>query len=277
VLRYIAVVTDYLQADITPLSGVHVPFSNLETVVALSLAPAPVRSTITSFLKRYTSIYSPVHVLAFYLNPFFLGCLDASRISSIKPFVESDASECAKSTRRLLRHAPPATQAACVAQVSHVVMGTVSYLLSTGAKSDWGIVDMATLSLPHVWWNLHADGAPTLLRDLAAQVFCLVPTSASGKRSFKQRFRVHARIRNRLSDSKADMTQAILFNKQQKKRFAEGALLHPRCSAVEKQILYAIYSRQVQAAPVIAADLQVAEKQDGDCEDVKSRSHGSTK
>jgi hypothetical protein len=64
-----------------------------------------------------------------------------------------------------------------------------------------------------------------------------VPTSASGERSFKQRSRVHTRIRNRLSDCKADMTQAILFNKQQKKRFAEGALLHPRCSAVGEKIL----------------------------------------
>jgi hypothetical protein len=157
-----------------------------------------------------------------------------------------------------------------MAQVTHAVMGTVPYLSSTGAHSDCGMVDTATLSLPHVWWHLHADGAPTLLRDLAAQVFSLVPTSASGERSFKQRSRVHTRIRNRLSDGKADMTQAILFNKQQKKRFAEGALLHPRCSAVEKQILYAIHSRQAQAAPGTAADLQVAERQGGDCEDGES-------
>jgi hypothetical protein len=59
VLRYIAVVADYLQSDNTPLSGVHVPFLYLETVVASSLAPAPDRSTITSFLKRrYASVYS---------------------------------------------------------------------------------------------------------------------------------------------------------------------------------------------------------------------------
>jgi hypothetical protein len=86
-------------------------------------------------------------------------------------------------------------------------------------------------------------------------VFSLVPTSASGEGSFKQRSRVHSRIRNLLSDGKADMTQAILSNKQQKKRFAEGALLHPHCSASEKQILCAIYSRQAQAASVTAATL----------------------
>jgi hypothetical protein len=89
-------------------------------------------------------------VLAFYLDPSFLGCREASQISSIKTFVESDASECAKSTRKLLRHAPPAKQAACMVQVMHVVMGTVPYLSSTGAHSDWGMVDTVTLSLPHV-------------------------------------------------------------------------------------------------------------------------------
>jgi hypothetical protein len=101
-------------------------------------------------------------------------------------------------------------------------------------------------------------------------VFFLVPTSASGGRSFKQRSRVHTKIRIRLSDGKADMTQAMLFHKHQKKRFAEGALLHPRCSEVEKQILYAIYRRQAQAASVTAADLQVAERQNCDCEDIES-------
>jgi hypothetical protein len=71
-----------------PLSGFHTSFLYLETVVVSSLAPAPVRSTIKSFLKkRYASIYSPVHVLAFYLDPLFLGCRDASRVSCIKPSV----------------------------------------------------------------------------------------------------------------------------------------------------------------------------------------------
>jgi hypothetical protein len=66
------------------------------------------------------------------------------------------------------------------------------------------------------------------------------------------------------------MTQAILFNKQQKMRFSEGAMLQPSFSAVKKQILYPIYSRQAQAVSVTAADLQVAERQGGDCEDVES-------
>jgi hypothetical protein len=166
-------------------------------------------------------------VLAFYLDPFFLGCRDASRISSIKPFVESDASECAKSTRRLLRHAPPATQAAYMAQVTHVVMSTVPYISSTGANSDWCLVDTATLSLPHVWCHLHADGAPTLLSNLAGEVFSFVPTITSGERSFKQRSRVHTRICNQLSDGKADMTQAILFNESRRSGLQKGLCYTP--------------------------------------------------
>jgi hypothetical protein len=50
-----------------------------------------------------------------------------------------------------MRHAPPATQAACMAQVTHVIMDTVPYLSSTGVHSDWSRVYTATLSLPHVW------------------------------------------------------------------------------------------------------------------------------
>jgi hypothetical protein len=39
---------------------------------------------------------------------------------------------------------------------------------------------------------------------------------------------------------------------------------------VEKQVLYDIYSRQAQAASVTAADLQVAKRLGGDCEDGES-------
>jgi hypothetical protein len=45
-------------------------------------------------------------------------------------------------------------------------------------------------------------------------------------------------------------------------------LLHSRRSAMEIQVLYAIYSRQAQAASVIAADLQLAERPAG--EDVEA-------
>jgi hypothetical protein len=45
---------------------------------------------------------------------------------------------------------------------------------------------------------------------------------------------------------------------------------HPHRSAVEKKVLYAIYSMQGQGASVTAADLQVAEKHRGDSEDVES-------
>jgi hypothetical protein len=148
----------YSGRDGLPAVGHHLPAWRpcvlviLETVVASSLAPAPVRSTITLLLKRrYASIYSLVHVLAFYLDPFFLGCRDASPVPSIKPFIESDASECAKSTRKLLCQAPPAAQAVCMAQLTQVVMGTVPYLSSTGAHSDCGMVDAVELSLPYVW------------------------------------------------------------------------------------------------------------------------------
>jgi hypothetical protein len=44
----------------------------------------------------------------------------------------------------------------------------------------------------------------------------------------------------------------------------------PRHSGVEKQFLYAIYSRYAQAASVTAADPQLAERHGGDCDDVEA-------
>jgi hypothetical protein len=45
---------------------------------------------------------------------------------------------------------------------------------------------------------------------------------------------------------------------------------HPRLPAVEKQFMYAIYSRQGQALSVTASDLQLAKRHGGDCEFVEA-------
>jgi hypothetical protein len=90
-----------------------------------------------------------------------------------------------------------------------------------------GMIDAAILSLPHVWWHLHADGAPTFLRDLEAQVFSLVLTSASGERSFKQKFRVHSRICNRLSVGKVDMTLEIHLTNSRRSGLQKGLCSSP--------------------------------------------------
>jgi hypothetical protein len=44
----------------------------------------------------------------------------------------------------------------------------------------------------------------------------------------------------------------------------------PAAQRWRKQIIHAIYSRQAQAASVTAADLQLAERHGGDCEDVEA-------
>jgi hypothetical protein len=51
---------------------------------------------------------------------------------------------------------------------------------------------------------------------------------------------------------------------------------HHRCSSVEKQVLYAIYSRQALAASVTAADLRCAERHGGDCGDVEASAEPPT-
>jgi hypothetical protein len=51
---------------------------------------------------------------------------------------------------------------------------------------------------------------------------------------------------------------------------------HPRRSAVEKQVMYTIYSRQSHPASVTAADLQLAERHGGNCEDVEASAEPPT-
>jgi hAT family C-terminal dimerisation region len=84
--------------------------------------------------------------------------------------------------------------------------------------------------------------APICIRRLAQLVFSCTPTSAASETSFKQRSRVHSRIRNRLSGDNADKTSAILFNGQQIKRVAAGVLAQPQVCVLESRILDAIVS-----------------------------------
>jgi hypothetical protein len=51
---------------------------------------------------------------------------------------------------------------------------------------------------------------------------------------------------------------------------------HPRLPAVEKHVLYAIYSGQGQAVSVTASDLQLAKRHGGDCEVVEAFAELST-
>jgi hypothetical protein len=49
-----------------------------------------------------------------------------------------------------------------------------------------------------------------------------------------------------------------------------GLYYIPRCTVVEKQVLYDIYNRRTQAASVTAADMHMAERHGGECEDVEA-------
>jgi len=116
-------------------------------------------------------------------------------------------------------------------QVTQVLMESFPFL-RTGA-----VEELSRLSLPHVWWSLHTEGAPHELRAVAAQMFSLAPTSAAGERSFKQRSRGHSKTRNRLSDDHPDKTQAIITNKRQTRRFYGGVLLQPRTTCAETHMV----------------------------------------
>jgi hypothetical protein len=238
ILREIAAITTYLEADTTPLSGVHLSFLYLERVFKdASGVDAATKIRLFRYLKmRYATIYSAVHILAFYLDPALVKVRQASRMSDIKPYSTSDASACIAAGKALLNHgqASQANRAAVEDQIVSVCTSAAPYL------SPLAIADNASFRLPHVWWEIMADTAPIAIKRIAALVFSCAATSASGERSFKARSRVHTRTRNRLSNDGADKSQAILFNRIQSRRAADGALLAKRTSGIESRIVAAL-------------------------------------
>jgi hypothetical protein len=86
ILREIAAVTTYPEADTTPLHGVHLSFLYLECVFKdASGINAGTNIRLFTYLKmQYATIYSAVPILAFYLDPALVKIRQASRMSGIK-------------------------------------------------------------------------------------------------------------------------------------------------------------------------------------------------
>jgi len=232
VMCTLSAITNYLQAETTPLSGVHACFLSLEASLVPSNFPFSIRDEIRGFIKlRYATIFSPAHVLSFYLDPVFVPLHEMSRASMVEPYTITDAAVCMEAAKRLVRTASEEEKVTVVTLVTQVLMESFPFL-RTGA-----VEELSRLSLPHVWWSLHAEGAPQELRAVAAQMFSLAHTSAAGERSFKQRSRVHRKTRNRLSEDHADKTQAIIINKRQTRRFYGSVLLQPHTTCAEAHMV----------------------------------------
>jgi len=225
-------IINYLQADTTPLCGVFACFLSLEAYLMPSNFPLSIRDEIRGFIKlRYATIFSPAHVLSFYPDPVFVPFREMSRASTVKPCTMTDAAVCMKAAKRLVRTASEEEKVTVVMQVTQLFMGSFPFL-RTGA-----VEESSRVSLRHVWWSLHAEGAPPELRAVAAQMFSLAPTSAAGVRSFNQRSRVHSKTQKRLSDDHANKTQAIIFSKRQTRRFYGSVLLQARTTCAEAHMV----------------------------------------
>ncbi|KAK1859366.1 hypothetical protein I4F81_001963 [Pyropia yezoensis] len=128
VLRCVTAITDYLQADTTPLSGIHASFLCLEASLLPSAEAHITRESILGLLKsRYGTIFSYAHMLAFYLGPRFLPFHEASRAPVVKPFTGTDAAMCLAAAKRLIRPSPDTEQAVVVTQVTQAILGSFPF------------------------------------------------------------------------------------------------------------------------------------------------------
>jgi hypothetical protein len=213
-----------------------------------------------TYLKmRYATIYSAVHILAFYLDPAFVNLRQVSRMSGIKPYTPSDALACIAAAKALLNHgqAIEANRTSVEDQIVSVCTSPAPYL------SPLANADNASFRLPHVWWEIMADTTPIVIKRVAAFVFSCAATYSSGEISFKARFRVHTRTRNRLSNDGADKSQAILFNRLQSRRAANGTMLSKRTSGIESRILAALlYEGPLPSAPEVGHVPDAADEDD---------------
>jgi len=145
VLCTLSAITNYLQADTTPLSDVYACFLSLEAYLVPSNFPLSIRDEIRGFIKlRYATIFSPAHVLSFYLDPVFVLIREMSRASTVKPYTMTDAAVCMKAAKRLVRTASEEEKVTVVMQVTQVLMGSFPFL-RTGA-----VEESSRLSLPHM-------------------------------------------------------------------------------------------------------------------------------
>lgn len=143
VLRCIEAITDYLQADTTPLSAVHASSLYLEASLLTSAETRSTREIILGLLKsRYATIFSHAHMLAVYLDPRFLPFHKVSRASFVKPFTGTDAAMCLAATKRLIRSSPDTKQADAVTQSSQAIQGSFPFF---GQRTT---ADCAQLSRP---------------------------------------------------------------------------------------------------------------------------------
>jgi hypothetical protein len=129
-------------------AGVHASFLHLErSLVSLCLSLID-QTQIRKFHKaRYSKIYSPVHILAFYIDPLFVRSHLASKASKLKPMDGTDASACMAAAQRICRDAAAAEMARVTSEILMVTAEQYPVL-------KWSTVHRsAATCLPGPWWN----------------------------------------------------------------------------------------------------------------------------
>jgi hypothetical protein len=119
-------VTDFLQSDTTPFSGIHLSFVYLSYLVLSPTLNEETKTAIVGFLKsRYATMYDDIHVLSFYLENLFVPARAAFRRCKVKAGEDSrnDASRCLAAAAALTRESTVAEQQEVQAAVITVCMG----------------------------------------------------------------------------------------------------------------------------------------------------------
>lgn len=219
-----AVVT-YQESDLTPVSMVPLAFCVLKDACQHYLDPMEYDQAVSCLKDRFSRIASSVYFLALVLDP----CISTGRLGSVEWLLPDET---------LISAATAALDRDCEANgvpLDNQVRLRRLLVLWMGSPKRF---DSKALGYhPRAWWNACGVSYSNELAPVAARVFGLFSSSAGPERSFKIRSRVHGKSRNRLSNDRADMQSAVIYNSNQMCRIKDGVEASERNSKVEKMIL----------------------------------------
>ena len=205
-----AIVT-FLEGDGALLCHVSISFLVIsESLTLLILPPAIAVTTKKAFVKRYSTIASPLHALAVVLDP----AVSKSHREALS-FLYTDCT---------FSNSACVAMAKCCqwldmddATTKEAARQFIMALPDTGAVMS-RCSEQSSACHPQLWWLVDGCATAKMISPIASAVFSSYPSSGGNERSFKAGSRKHNRTRSHLGGDRTDRQSFCAFNSAQLER-----------------------------------------------------------
>lgn len=199
----------YLEGDFAPISGVYAVFSHLKQFYSLSnnlkaKIPSSELDNIRGDLEyQYSRIESPLHALAFMMDPLYEAIYKRKLFIGKIPLAENSCNGLGS----ILGESNTEVVQECLKEFSNWLQN----------RKNNNFVHQNKLMHPKILWGLIGDQYETL-SSIAVDIFSCPSSSAAAERSFKTATRIHNKDRHATSAPKVSKQIGIIFNSQQLQR-----------------------------------------------------------